>query len=81
MPTITVDESAKDWFDSFKGDKTQAEGFNEIMSIVKAFEGEPVDTEELADELVMQLGAKVQNNAYKGAKDAVESVEVSYSED
>ena len=80
MPTITVDESAKDWFDSFKGDKTQKEAFNEIMSIVQAFEGEPVDTEELADELVMQLGSDVNQAAYKGAKDAVESVEVSYNE-
>ena len=68
MTQINVSDDSKAWFDDWKGDRTQSEAFDEMVAIVRAFEGEPVDVEQLAEELEHSLLSKVELSAYRGAK-------------
>jgi hypothetical protein len=72
MAQVNIKDSDKDWFDEFKGDRTQGEAFAEMVSIVRAYEGEPVDVEELADELEAFMGTACELGAYRGAKHYME---------
>ena len=73
MSQINVTDRDKERFDEFKdSDQTQAEAFAEVMDIVQAFEGEPVDVEKLADELKHSMIPQTEVAAYRGAKEAVE---------
>jgi hypothetical protein len=71
--TVSCTDSDKDWFDEFKeSEETQAEAFSRMVQQVKTFNGEPVDVEELADELTHTLVSKIELGAYRGALEAVE---------
>ena len=73
MGQINVNDSDKEWFDEFKeSDETQAEAFSRMVAQVKAFQGEPVDVEALADELKHSLIPMTELAAYRGSKEAVE---------
>ena len=72
MGSISVDDSDKDWFDEFKGDRTQSEAFAEMVQIVRAFEGEPVDVDQLAEELEHKLVTNVHLAAYRGTREYME---------
>ena len=68
MSQINVSDDSKAWFDDWKGDKTQSEAFEDLVAIVKSYEGEPVDVEALAEELEHSLLSKVELSAYRGAR-------------
>ncbi|WP_152422690.1 hypothetical protein [Natrialba taiwanensis] len=72
MGSVSVDSDDKDWFDDFKGGRNQAEAFAEMVQIVKAFEGEPVDHEQLAEELSHTLIPQVEVASYRGSKEYLE---------
>lgn len=74
--TVSCTDSDKEWFNEFKeSDETQAEAFSRLVDQAKAFQGELVDHEELADELSHTLVSKIELGAYRGAKDALEGCE------
>lgn len=74
MSQISVDDKDKDWFDSFQeDDETQAECFSRMVSQVKAFQGEPVDHEELARNLEQTLIPMTEIAAYRAISDFMES--------
>lgn len=75
MAQINVNSDDKDWFDDFAGDRTQAEAFEEMVQIVRTFDGEPVDVEQLADELEHGLVSNVHLAAYRGVKEYMEGDE------
>ncbi len=75
MPTVSVDSSDKDWFDEWSGERTQSEAFAEMVQIVKAYEGDPVDVEELAEELSHTLIPQTEISAYRGVKQYMEGVD------
>lgn len=61
MSQISVTDEDKDWFDSFQGDnQTQSEAFAEMVDIVKAYNGEVVDPEELAEKTADKMGPKLE---------------------
>ena len=68
MTQINVSSDSKDWFDDWKGDRTQSEAFEDLVAIVKSYEGEPVDVEALAEELEHSLVSKIELGAFRGAK-------------
>jgi len=76
VPQINVSDADREWFDSFKeSDETHAEAFSRMVSIVRAYEGEPVDHEELAGELEKTLIPMVEVAAFRGTKECVEGDE------
>lgn len=72
MPSVSVDKSDKEWFDEFKGSRNQAEAFSEMVKIVKAFDGEPVDHDLLAEKLSKTLIPQTEIAAYRGVTDALD---------
>lgn len=72
MSSINVESDDKEWFDEFKGDRNQGEAFAEMVQIVKAFEGEPVDVEKLAEELSHTLVPRMELASYRGSLEALE---------
>ncbi len=76
MSQISVSDSDKDWFDSFKqDDETQAEAFSRLCEQARAFQGELVDVEELAEELSHTLIPQTEIAAYRGVSEAMEGDE------
>jgi len=76
MSQISVSDSDKDWFDSFKqDDETQAEAFSRLCEQARAFQGELVDVEELAEELSHTLIPQTEISAYRGVKQYMEGVD------
>lgn len=74
MAQINIDDSSKEWFDEFKeDDETQADAFDRMVQQVKAFEGEPVDHEELAEQLSHTLIPRTELAAYRGCNEAIEN--------
>lgn len=65
MPSINVDKGDKEWFDDWKGDRSHAEAFADMCAIVQAYEGEPVDHRELAEELRNTLINDVETASYR----------------
>ena len=73
MSQINVNSDAKEWFDEFKkSDETQAEAFDRMVAQVQAFNGDPVDVDELADELKHSMIPMTELAAYRGAMEALE---------
>ena len=66
MPTVSVDRDDKDWFDDFQqDDETQAEAFHRMRKQVQAYNGEPVDVEQLAEEVAEMMGPKLELSMYR----------------
>jgi len=72
MSQISVSDSDKDWFDEWSGERTQSEAFADMVSIVRAYEGDPVDVEELAEELSHTLIPQTELASYRGCLEAME---------
>lgn len=73
MAQINIDSDDKADFEEFKEDsETQAEAFSRAMDIVRTFEGEPVDHEELARNLEQTLIPMTEISSFRGAKEALE---------
>jgi hypothetical protein len=61
MSQININQSDKDWFDSFQeSDQTQAEAFAEMVEIVKDHNGELVNPEEIAEQTADKMGPKIE---------------------
>lgn len=75
MTTITVESKDKEWFDDFKDGRTQKEAFSEMCDIVRAYNGDPVDVKELAEELEQSLLSNVELAAFRGTKEALVTYE------
>lgn len=73
MSQVSCSDDDKDWFDEWAGDRTQSEAFGDMVSIVRAYEGEPVDHDQLAERLDVKLGNRLELAAYNGAKDGVDN--------
>ena len=68
MSQINVSDDDKERFDEYKdSDQTQAEAFSEIMDIVDAYNGEPVNHDELAEKAAEQMGPKLELALYRVA--------------
>lgn len=73
VSSISVSDSTKSNFDELKpDDMTHDEFVAELIQVYRAYEGEPVDVEKLADELSHTLVSKIELGAFRGSKQALE---------
>ncbi len=71
MSSISVSDSTKsEWDDLKPDDLTHDEFCQEVIATYKTFNGEPVDVEELAEELSHTLIPMTELAAYRGASEA-----------
>lgn len=76
MGSLSVSSSTKSDFDELKPDDlTHDEFVAELIATYKAFEGEPVDHEQLAEELSHTLIPMVEIASYRGVSDCMEGSE------
>ena len=68
MSQISVSDSDKDWFNSFKeSDENQAEAFSRLVDHAKAYNGELIDPEEQAELTAEKMGPKLELALYRVA--------------
>lgn len=73
MSPVACSDSDKEWFEEFQNeDETQAEAFSRMVAQVKAYNGTPVDPEELAEELAHTLIPQVEVASYRGVSEGLE---------
>jgi len=66
VSSINVDSDDKAWFDEFKEDgENQAEAFARLVDNAKAYNGELIDPEELAEETAEKMGPKLELALYR----------------
>ena len=74
MPTVSCTKSDKEWFEAFQeADESQADAFGRLVKLAKAYNGEPVDVEDLAEELRHTLNSDIELAAFRGSKEAIEN--------
>lgn len=74
MSSITVDQEDKDTFDEYFPDSTHAEGFKQLLAAYETLDGDPVDTEQLAQELRETLVSDVEVAAYRGVDERLSKI-------
>ena len=73
MSSISVSSETKDDFDDLKPeDCTHDEFVETLLETYRAYNGDPVDHEQLAEELSHTLIPMTELAAYRGSKEAVE---------
>jgi len=66
VSSINVDSDDKAWFDEFKqSDENQAEAFARLVENAKAYNGELIDSEEVAEETAEKMGPKLELVLYR----------------
>ena len=71
MSSISVSSSTKEEFDGLKPeDCTHDEFVQTLLETYRAYQGEPVDVEQLAEELSHTLIPMVELASYRGASEA-----------
>ena len=66
MPTVSCTKSDKEWFEAFQeADESQADAFGRLVKLAKAYNGEPVDVDELATRLEPKVTTKIELGVYR----------------
>ncbi len=73
MSSLSVSDSTKREFDETKPDDcTHDEFVAELLEVYRTFNGDPVDVEQLAEELSHTLIPETELAAYRGTSEALE---------
>jgi len=59
--TVSCEDADKEWFDEFQqSGENQAQAFSRLVENAKAYNGDLVDTDELAEETADKMGPKLE---------------------